>query len=55
MTTLDQTAFKQLDADKRLQNPVFKAATGETGRFEFVAKSPSSSRSSTQTKRARPN
>ena len=28
MTTLDQTAFKQLDAEKRLQNPVFKAATG---------------------------
>lgn len=35
MTTLDQTAFKQLDADKRLQNPVFKDATGETGRFGF--------------------
>ena len=35
MTTLDQTAFKQLDADKRMQNPVFKAATGETGRFGF--------------------
>jgi hypothetical protein len=35
MTTLDQTAFKQLDAEKRLQNPVFKAATGETGRFGF--------------------
>ncbi|HQS81115.1 MAG TPA: hypothetical protein PKV42_01525 [Thiobacillus sp.] len=35
MTTLDQTAFKQLDADKRLQNPVFKDATGEAGRFGF--------------------
>lgn len=35
MTTLDQTAFKQLDAEKRLQNPVFKAATGTAGRFGF--------------------
>jgi hypothetical protein len=35
MTTLDQTAFKQLDAEKRLQNPVFKAATGKAGRFGF--------------------
>jgi len=35
MTTLDQTAFKQLEAEKRLQNPVFKGATGTTGRFGF--------------------
>jgi hypothetical protein len=35
MTTLDQTAFKQLEAEKRLQNPVFKAATGKPGRFGF--------------------
>lgn len=35
MTTLDQTAFKQLDAEKRLQNPVFKGATGKAGRFGF--------------------
>jgi len=35
MTTLDQTAFKQLDAEKRLQNPVFKSATGKAGRFGF--------------------
>ena len=35
MTTLDQTAFKQLEAEKRLQNPVFKGATGTAGRFGF--------------------
>lgn len=35
MTTLDQTPFKQLEADKRLQNPVFKAATRTNGRFGF--------------------
>jgi hypothetical protein len=35
MTTLDQTAFQQLEAEKRLQNPVFKAATGKAGRFGF--------------------
>ena len=35
MTTLDQTAFKQLDTEKRLQNPVFKGATGKAGRFGF--------------------
>lgn len=35
MTTLDQTAFKQLEAEKRLQNPVFKGATPTAGRFGF--------------------
>ena len=35
MTTLDQTAFKQLEAEQRLQNPVFKGATGKDGRFGF--------------------
>lgn len=35
MTTLDQTAFKQLEAERRLQNPVFKGATGKAGRFGF--------------------
>jgi hypothetical protein len=35
MTTLDQTAFKHLEAEKRLQNPVFKGATGKAGRFGF--------------------
>lgn len=35
MTMLDQTAFKQLEAEKRLQNPVFKGATSKNGRFGF--------------------
>lgn len=35
MTTIDQTAFKQLEAEKRLHNPVFKGATGTPGRFGF--------------------
>jgi hypothetical protein len=35
MTTLDQTVFKKLEAEMRLQNPVFKAATGKAGRFGF--------------------
>lgn len=35
MTTLDQTAFQQLEVEKRLQNPVFKGATGKAGRFGF--------------------
>ena len=35
MTSLDQTAFKQLEAEKRLQNPVFKGATSTAGRFGF--------------------
>ncbi|MEJ2564359.1 MAG: hypothetical protein P8164_00215 [Gammaproteobacteria bacterium] len=35
MTTLDQTAFKQLEAENRLFNPVFKGATGIPGRFGF--------------------
>lgn len=35
MTTLEQTAFKQLEAEKRLFNPVFKGATKKTGRYGF--------------------
>jgi hypothetical protein len=35
MTTIDQTAFGKLDADKRLQNPVLKAETKKPGRFGF--------------------
>ncbi|MHB9119133.1 MAG: hypothetical protein ACYC2R_12795 [Burkholderiales bacterium] len=35
MTSLDQTAFKSLEAEKRLCNPVFKGATGKPGRFGF--------------------
>jgi len=35
MTTLAQTAFAKLDADKRLQNPVLKEATKKPGRFGF--------------------
>lgn len=35
MTTLDQTAFKYLEAEKRLQNPVFKGPTGSNRRFGF--------------------
>lgn len=35
MTTLAQTVFAKLDADKRLQNPVFKDATKKPGRFGF--------------------
>jgi hypothetical protein len=35
MTTLEQTAFARLDAEKRLQNPVLKAATTKPGRFGF--------------------
>jgi hypothetical protein len=35
MTTLEQTAFARLDAEKRLQNPVLKAATPTKGRFGF--------------------
>lgn len=35
MTTLDQTPFKQLDAEHRLQNPVFKGATHSAGRYGF--------------------
>lgn len=35
MTTLDQTAFKQLEAEHRLFNPVFKGATHKSGRFGF--------------------
>lgn len=35
MTTLDQTAFATLEAEKRLQNPVLKEATKKTGRFGF--------------------
>lgn len=35
MTTLNQTVFAKLDADKRLQNPVFKDATKKPGRFGF--------------------
>ncbi|CAG0950756.1 hypothetical protein MTYP_00177 [Methylophilaceae bacterium] len=35
MTTLDQTVFAKLNADKRLQNPVFKDATKKPGRFGF--------------------
>jgi len=35
MTTLAQTAFAKLEADSRLQNPVFKDATKKPGRFGF--------------------
>ena len=35
MTTINQTAFKQLEAEKRLFNPVFKGATDTPGRFGF--------------------
>lgn len=35
MTTLDQTAFKQLEAENRLFNPVFKGSTDTPGRFGF--------------------
>jgi len=35
MTTLDQTAFAKLEAEKRLQNPVLKEATKKPGRFGF--------------------
>ena len=35
MTTLEQTAFQHLETEKRLQNPVFKGATGKSGRFGF--------------------
>lgn len=35
MTTIEKTAFGQLDADKRLQNPVFKEPTKKPGRFGF--------------------
>lgn len=35
MTTLAQTAFAKLEADNRLQNPVFKDATKKPGRFGF--------------------
>ncbi len=35
MTTLEQTAFAKLEAEKRLQNPVLKAATHTEGRFGF--------------------
>ena len=35
MTTLAQTAFAKLEADKRLQNPVLKEATKKSGRFGF--------------------
>jgi hypothetical protein len=35
MTTLAQTAFAKLEAEKRLQNPVFKDATKKPGRFGF--------------------
>jgi hypothetical protein len=35
MTTIDQTAFGKLDAEKRLQNPVLKEATKKPGRFGF--------------------
>ena len=35
MTTLEQTAFAKLEAEKRLQNPVLKAATPTKGRFGF--------------------
>ena len=35
MTTIDQTAFKQLEAEKRLLNPVLKSATHKAGRFGF--------------------
>lgn len=35
MTTLDKTVFNKLEAEMRLQNPVFKGATGKAGRFGF--------------------
>jgi len=35
MTTLAQTAFARLEAEKRLQNPVLKEATKSAGRFGF--------------------
>lgn len=35
MTTLVQTAFAKLEAEKRLQNPVLKEATKKPGRFGF--------------------
>jgi hypothetical protein len=35
MTTLAQTAFARLEAEKRLQNPVLKEATKVPGRFGF--------------------
>lgn len=35
MTTLEQTAFARLETEKRLQNPVLKAATKVPGRFGF--------------------
>ncbi|HAJ71582.1 MAG TPA: hypothetical protein DCO68_05835 [Methylophilaceae bacterium] len=35
MTTIDQTAFGKLDAEKRLQNPVLKEETKKPGRFGF--------------------
>ncbi|HEY3327536.1 MAG TPA: hypothetical protein VGK14_10245 [Novimethylophilus sp.] len=35
MTTLAQTAFARLEAEKRLQNPVVKEATKKPGRFGF--------------------
>jgi len=35
MTTIEQTAFARLDAEKRLQNPVLKEATKTPGRFGF--------------------
>jgi len=35
MTTLAQTAFARLEAEKRLQNPIFKEATKKPGRFGF--------------------
>jgi len=35
MTTIEQTAFARLEAEKRLQNPVLKEATKKHGRFGF--------------------
>lgn len=35
MTTIEQTAFARLEAEKRLQNPVLKEATKKLGRFGF--------------------
>ncbi|MGC8504899.1 MAG: hypothetical protein ACP5MM_08915 [Acidithiobacillus sp.] len=35
MSSIEKTAFGQLDADKRLQNPVFKDWTKKPGRFGF--------------------
>jgi hypothetical protein len=35
MTTIQQTAFATLEAQKRLQNPVLKQATKKPGRFGF--------------------